>query len=233
MEEKQYCYKYPRPALATDQVIFGFGTGELSVLLIRRKNEPFKGQWALPGGFMNMDEDAETCACRELEEETGLKGVDVGQLYAFSDVGRDPRYRVVSIAYYALVRLADCKVKAGDDADRAQWFPLSGIPSLAFDHRRILQMATDRLKLKARYRPVGMGLLPPEFKMADLRHLYESVLQCTLDRDNFRRKILRTGLLVGAKQKGRVKDVKKPGYYSFDRVKYRYFTEKGFYLELE
>ena len=139
--ENQYCYKYPRPALTTDQVIFGFGEGELRVLLIRRGNEPFKGKWALPGGFMDMDEDAETCARRELEEETGLKVVNFEQLYAFSDVDRDPRYRVVSIAYYALVRWEDCKVKAGDDADRAQWFPLSGIPPLAFDHRRILQMA--------------------------------------------------------------------------------------------
>ena len=133
--ENQYCYKYPRPALTTDQVIFGFGEGELRVLLIRRGNEPFKGKWALPGGFMDMDEDAETCARRELEEETGLKVVNFEQLYAFSDVDRDPRYRVVSIAYYALVRWEDCKVKAGDDADRVQWFPLSGIPPLAFDHR--------------------------------------------------------------------------------------------------
>lgn len=231
--EHQYCYKYPRPALTTDQVIFGFGGGELCVLLIRRGNEPFKGQWALPGGFMDMDEDAETCARRELEEETGLKVVNLEQLYAFSDVGRDPRYRVVSIAYYALVRWADCKVKAGDDADRAQWFPLSGIPSLAFDHRQILQMAVDRLKFKARYRPIGIDLLPPEFKMADLRHLYESVLQCTLNRDNFRRKIVGTGLLVDAEPENRAKNGRKVRYYRFDRVKYRYFTKRGFYLKWE
>lgn len=180
-----------------------------------------------------MDEDAETCARRELEEETGLKVVNFEQLYAFSDVDRDPRYRVVSIAYYALVRWEDCKVKAGDDADRAQWFPLSGIPPLAFDHRRILQMAADRLKLKARYRPIGIDLLPPEFKMADLRHLYESVLQCTLDRDNFRRKMVGTGLLVDAEQENRAKNGRKVRYYRFDRVKYRYFTEKGFYLKWE
>ena len=231
--ENQYCYKYPRPALTTDQVIFGFGEGELRVLLIRRGNEPFKGKWALPGGFMDMDEDAETCARRELEEETGLKVVNFEHLYAFSDVDRDPRYRVVSIAYYALVRWEDCKVKAGDDADRAQWFPLSGIPPLAFDHRRILQMAADRLKLKARYRPIGIDLLPPEFKMADLRHLYESVLQCTLDRDNFRRKMVGTGLLVDAEQENRAKNGRKVRYYLFDRVKYRYFTEKCFYLKWE
>ena len=197
--ENQYCYKYPRPALTTDQVIFGFGEGELRVLLIRRGNEPFKGKWALPGGFMDMDEDAETCARRELEEETGLKVVNFEQLYA----------------------------------DRAQWFPLSGIPPLAFDHRRILQMAADRLKLKARYRPIGIDLLPPEFKMADLRHLYESVLQCTLDRDNFRRKMVGTGLLVDAEQENRAKNGRKVRYYRFDRVKYRYFTKKGFYLKWE
>ena len=173
--------------------------------------------------------------CREVSKRCvyllGYQGNNL--LYAFSDVDRDPRYRVVSIAYYALVRWEDCKVKAGDDADRAQWFPLSGIPPLAFDHRRILQMAADRLKLKARYRPIGIDLLPPEFKMADLRHLYESVLQCTLDRDNFRRKMVGTGLLVDAEQENRAKNGRKVRYYRFDRVKYRYFTEKGFYLKWE
>ncbi len=231
-KENQYCYKYPRPAVTTDNVIFGFGEGELKVLLVERGGEPFKGHWALPGGFMNMDEDADTCACRELEEETGLKDVYSEQLYTFSAVDRDPRYRVVSIAYYALVKLPDYVVKAGDDASKAQWFPLSALPVLAFDHQRILQMAIDRLKGKIRYQPVGFELLPEKFTIPDLQRLYESALQTTLDRRNFRKKILKTGLLIDTDERTEGVPHKRAKYYSFDKAKYQALSEKGFYFEI-
>lgn len=231
-KENQYCYKYPRPAVTTDNVIFGFGEGELKVLLVERGGEPFKGHWALPGGFMNMDEDADTCACRELEEETGLKDVYSEQLYTFSAVDRDPRYRVVSIAYYALVKLPDYVVKAGDDASKAQWFPLSALPVLAFDHQRILQMAIDRLKGKIRYQPVGFELLPEKFTIPDLQRLYESALQTTLDRRNFRKKILKTGLLIDTDEHTEGVPHKRAKYYSFDKAKYQALSEKGFYFEI-
>lgn len=231
-KENQYCYKYPRPAVTTDNVIFGFGEGELKVLLVERGGEPFKGHWALPGGFMNMDEDADTCACRELEEETGLKNVYSEQLYTFSAVDRDPRYRVVSVAYYALVKLSDYVVKAGDDASKAQWFPLSTLPALAFDHQRILQMAIDRLKGKIRYQPVGFELLPEKFTIPDLQRLYESALQTTLDRRNFRKKILKTGLLIDTDERTEGVPHKRAKYYSFDKAKYQALSEKGFYFEL-
>ena len=226
---ERYCYKYPRPAVTTDNVIFGFDEGELKVLLIERKGEPFAGCWALPGGFMNMDEDADTCARRELEEETGLKDIFAEQLYAFTDVDRDPRYRVVSIAYYALVRLTDHALRAGDDAAKAQWFTVSQLPPLAFDHCRILQMAWERLKEKIRYQPIGFELLPEKFTISDLQCLYESVLQITLNYRSFRRKILCTGLVIDTSErvgKGAHKGTK---YYSFDREKYKRFAEKGFY----
>lgn len=228
--ESPYCYDYPRPAVTTDNVIFGFDEGELKVLLIERRSEPFKGCWALPGGFMDMDEDADNCARRELGEETGLKNVFTEQLYTFSSVNRDPRYRVVSIAYYALVKLSDYPVKAGDDARDARWFPLSGIPPLAFDHQQILQTATDRLKGKIRYQPIGFELLPEKFTIPDLQRLYESALQTKLDRRNFRKKILKTGLLIDTAEQTEGVPHKKARYYSFDKQKYEALSKKGFYF---
>lgn len=142
---KQFCYRYPRPAVTTDCVIFGQGEGDLKVLLVKRGNEPFKEMWALPGGFLNPDETAEEGALRELSEETGLTDVKVEQLFTFSDPKRDPRDRVISIAYMAVMKLQD--VKGEDDASEAKWFPLKEIPSLAFDHELILNKALERLKL--------------------------------------------------------------------------------------
>ena len=142
---KEFCYKYPRPTVTTDCVVFGIEGNNINVLLIKRGNEPFKGLWALPGGFLNPDETAEEGALRELREETGLEAAEVEQLYTFSDPKRDPRDRVISIAYMAVVKLQD--VKGEDDASEAKWFPLKEIPSLAFDHELILNKALERLKL--------------------------------------------------------------------------------------
>ena len=144
MSEQQFCYKYPHPSVTADCVIFGFDGVAIKILLIQRGIEPFKGKWAFPGGFMKMDETAEECAKRELEEETGLKNASVEQFYTFTDVDRDPRERVITVAHYALVKLSE--VKGGDDAASAKWFDLETIPSLAFDHNRILRMAVNRLK---------------------------------------------------------------------------------------
>ena len=145
--ELKYCYKHPHPAVTADCVIFGFDESNImKVLLIQRGNDPYKGKWAFPGGFMNMDETAEQCARRELEEETGLKDVAVEQFYTFTNVNRDPRERVITVAHYALVKLSE--VKGGDDAEKAQWFSLDEIPSLAFDHEEILNKALQTLKEK-------------------------------------------------------------------------------------
>src|SRR5215469_9882887 len=146
-----YKYQYPRAALTVDCVVFGFDEGEMKVLLIERGLEPFKGRWALPGGFVRVDETLDEAARRELVEETGLKNVFLEQLYTFGEVERDPRERVVSIAYYALVKLADHRAKAATDAANAQWFPISKLPKLAFDHAEILDTALTRLKSKVRY----------------------------------------------------------------------------------
>mgnify|MGYP006354544705 FL=1 len=144
MEDLKYCYRYPHPAVTADCVIFGYDDNNIKVLLIQRGNEPYKGHWAFPGGFMNIDETAEQCALRELEEETGLKDVKVEQFYTFTDVNRDPRERVISIAYYGKIQLSN--VKGSDDADDAQWFSLDEIPNLAFDHDLVLSKALEKIK---------------------------------------------------------------------------------------
>lgn len=144
MEDLKYCYRYPHPAVTADCVIFGYDDNNIKVLLIQRGNEPYKGHWAFPGGFMNIDETAEQCALRELEEETGLKDVKVEQFYTFTDVYRDPRERVISIAYYGKIQLSN--VKGSDDADDAQWFSLDEIPNLAFDHDLVLSKALEKIK---------------------------------------------------------------------------------------
>ena len=144
MKKRAYTYDYPRPAVTADCVVFSNDLNGLSVLLIERANEPFKGCWAFPGGFMDMEEDAEDCAKRELKEETGLEIRSMRQLGAFTDVNRDPRGRTVSIAYYAIVEKSD--VIGADDASQARWFPIDSIPPLAFDHDKILRMALEEIK---------------------------------------------------------------------------------------
>ena len=144
MKKRTYTYDYPRPAVTADSVVFCNGSDGLSVLLIERMNEPFKGCWAFPGGFMEMEEDAEDCAKRELKEETGLEIRTMRQLGAFTDVNRDPRGRTVSIAYYAVIEKSE--VKGADDAIQARWFPIDSIPPLAFDHDKILRIALEEIK---------------------------------------------------------------------------------------
>lgn len=155
MEGRNYCYKYPHPAVTSDCVVFGWDGKGLKVLLIQRGNEPFKGKWAFPGGFMDVGETAEECARRELEEETGLADVPLEQFHAFSEVDRDPRERVVSIAFCAFVEISE--VIGGDDAAAARWFPLDGLPLLAFDHDRILKVALEHLKGRMPANAAGIG----------------------------------------------------------------------------
>ena len=228
----KYTYEYPRPAVTTDCVIFGFDEGELKVLLIERGIEPYLGKWALPGGFVDMDENAESCARRKLVQETGLENIYMEQLYTFSDVDRDPRYRVISIAYYALVKLSDYDAQAGTDTTNIRWFSISDIPELAFDHIRILETAKDRLKGKIKYQPIGFELLPEKFTMPDLLHLYETVLQTKLDDRNFRKKILGYDLLIDLKEQQRGARNRAPKLYSFDKKRYEELSKAGFYFEL-
>jgi len=200
-----YSYEYPRPSVTVDIVVYGYDGGkQLKLLLIRRGSDPFKGHWALPGGFVDMDEDLETAALRELEEETGVKDLFVEQLFTFGKPGRDPRGRVISVAYFALVNLQDHPAVAASDADKAEWFPISELPDLAFDHADIIGIANSRLAAKVRYQPIGFELLPEEFTLGQLQQLYETVLNVKdgFNKRNFRTRILRTGILeeVGRQQ---------------------------------
>ncbi|KKO88816.1 NUDIX hydrolase [Sphingobacterium sp. Ag1] len=230
--EKKYTYDYPRPAVTVDCVIFGFDKNQLKVLLTKRAIEPFVGKWAFPGGFIQEDENADDCALRKLQEEAGLKDIFLEQLYTFSDLARDPRGRVISIAYYALVRPDAYTLEAGVDIDAVQWFGIDEKMDLAFDHKQILNTAIQRLRGKIRYQPIGFELLPEQFTLPDLHNLYETVLQRSIDRGNFRKKILSMGLLIDHSDKQKDRRARAAKIYSFDRVKYKELTESGFYFEV-
>ena len=193
MEKRKYTYDYPRPAVTTDCVVFGFDGHNLKILLIERGLEPYKGCWAFPGGFLNMDETAEQGALRELREETGLDLNYLKQVGAFSDVNRDPRTRVITIAFYALAKKSS--VRGGDDAARAQWFPIDDIPHLAFDHDYILRKTMNKLRQDLHFEPIGFGLLDEQFSIPELQRLYEAILGVRFDRRNFHKKMLQTGIL--------------------------------------
>jgi len=230
--EKKYTYDYPRPAVTVDCVIFGFDKNQLKVLLTKRAIEPFLGKWAFPGGFIQEDENADDCAIRKLQEEAGLKDIFLQQLYTFSNLARDPRGRVISIAYYALVRPDAYTLEAGVDIDAVQWFGIDEKLDLAFDHKQILNTAIQRLRGKIRYQPIGFELLPKQFTLPDLHNLYETVLQRSIDRGNFRKKILSMGLLIDHSDKQKDRRARAAKIYSFDRVKYKELTESGFYFEV-
>lgn len=227
-----HTYQYPRAALTVDCVVFGFDETDLKVLLIERALEPFKGRWALPGGFVRMDETLDDAARRELQEETGLTSVFLEQLYTFGAVDRDPRERVVSLAYYALVKLTEHAAKAATDAANAQWFPVSKVPKLAFDHANIVGTAVERLKGKVRYQPIGFELLPPKFTLSQLQHLYEAVLGTELDKRNFRKKVLSLGLLVPLKETQMLGRHRPAQLFKFDQKRYAHLRRRGFNFEI-
>jgi len=240
-----HSYKWPRPSLTVDCVLFGVdplanGAFSLQVLLIRRKGEPFKGRWALPGGFVNVTDEGgqgeslEDAARRELREETGADVDYLEQLYTFGKPGRDPRGRVISVAFMALTRSKAHEVQGADDAAEAQWVSIDAVAlscNLAFDHDEILTKAIDRLRAKVRYEPIGFNLLPPKFSLTQLQRLYEAILGRDLDKRNFRKRILAMGILV---ESG--KQTKTPHraalLYRFDKTAYDKAVKKGFNFEI-
>ncbi len=215
-----------------DCVVFGLDDEELKVMLIQRGLAPVEGKWALPGGFVRVDETLEEAARRELEEETGLHKVFLEQLYTFGAIDRDPRERIVSVAYYALVKLSDHRVQAATDARDAAWFGVHDVPSLAFDHTDILQMALERLRGKLRYQPVGFELLPKKFTLSQLQHLYELVLERALDKRNFRKRVLAMDLLIETDEVEQDVAHRAARLYRFDERRYRRLAKAGFNFEL-
>jgi 8-oxo-dGTP diphosphatase len=186
--------------VTVDIVVFTVNEQTLQVLLIERGIDPFKGLYALPGGFVRAEETLEQAAFRELLEETGTKGVYLEQLYTFGDPDRDPRGRVVTVAYYALVPTDKSPLLAGTDAAAAGWYPVSALPPLAFDHKKIVEYAVDRLRNKLEYTNVGFQLLPAKFTLSALQALHEAILGKPLDKRNFRRKVLGLGLVKPSKE---------------------------------
>lgn len=227
-----FTYEFPRGVLTVDCVVFGLDDDELKVMLIQRDLAPFQGEWALPGGFVRLDETLDDAAKRELQEETGLQNVFLEQLYSFGAVQRDPRERVVSVAYFALVNLADHKVQAATDARDAGWFAVHDVPTLAFDHNEILQIAFNRLKGKLRYQPVGFELLPSKFTLSQLQHLYELVLERDLDKRNFRKRVLAMELLIETDEVQQDVAHRAARLYRFDEKKYRRLVKAEFNFEL-
>jgi 8-oxo-dGTP diphosphatase len=192
--------KYQPIQVTVDIVVFTVHEQTLQVLLIERGIDPFKGRYALPGGFVRAEETLEQAAFRELLEETGTKDVYLEQLYTFGDPHRDPRGRVVTVAYYALVPTDKSPLLAGTDAAAAGWYPVSALPPLAFDHKRIVEYAVDRLRNKLEYTNVGFQLLPAKFTLSALQALHEAILGKPLDKRNFRRKVLGLGLVKPSKE---------------------------------
>jgi 8-oxo-dGTP diphosphatase len=191
-----YSYQYPHPAVTTDIVIFTIRQDELKVLLIKRSMPPHQGEWALPGGFVNLDESLEDGARRELEEETGVSGVYLEQLYTFGKPDRDPRERVITVAYYALIPTDTIEIRAATDADGVSWFGRNELPELAFDHKEILDMAHRRLVDKLDYSTIAFQFMPNEFTLPELQQVYELILGEELDKRNFRKRILSLDLVM-------------------------------------
>lgn len=227
-----YTYKHPHPAVTVDGVVFGFDDADLKLLLIQRKVDPFKGKWALPGGFVRPDEDLEEAVRRELADETGITRLYLEQLFSFGDPKRDPRERVISVAYYALVKLADHQLRAASDAVDVAWFPVAELPKLAFDHEKIVEVALRRLKAKVRYEPIGFELLPEKFTLGELQRLYEAVLEQTVDKRNFRKKILGTELLDPLDEYQQDVAHRAAQFYRFNRARYEQLKKRGFNFEL-
>ncbi|MBB6459786.1 NUDIX hydrolase [Flammeovirga kamogawensis] len=221
-----------KPLLAIDCVIFGYEQGELKVLLTRRKQDPYKGAWGLATGFLHFGESLHYAAERVLKKQTGLDRIYMDQLSTFGEVDRDPEARVISLVYYALIKVESQTLETLEK-NQAQWFSITSLPKLMFDHETMIQMSWGKLRRKSRYQPIGFELLPEKFTLPELQSLYEAIHQKQFDKRNFRKKILATGLLkkLDEKQKG----VSKKGayYYVFEEGKYDELISQGFNFELK
>lgn len=218
-----YQYQYPHPAVSTDIVIFTIQEQELKVLLIRRLSEPFQNGWALPGGFVEIDEDLDQAALRELQEETGISGVYLEQLYTFGKPDRDPRERVITISYYSLVPIDRLTVGAASDARELGWYDIEALPELAFDHKQIIAKAKQRLTAKLDYSTIALQFMPGKFTLSELQRVYEIIHGESLDKRNFRKRVMAFGCIDdtgevrrnGSHRPARLYTLKSPGQVEF------------------
>lgn len=218
--------------LTVDAVVFGYESGHISVLLVKRKYEPFKGSWALPGGFVLENENLEQAVERELSEETGVKINYLEQLYTFGELGRDPRGRVVSVAYFGLVKPNAFNLSSSTDAEKAEWFPITKLPKLAFDHKKVLNIAIERLRGKITYEPIGFELLEKKFPFSDLEKLYTTLLGRAIDRRNFKKKIASLQVLDELKEKVSNGPGRPASLFSFNKKRYFELKKEGIIFEI-
>jgi len=226
---------YFKYAITVDNVIFGFSKGELNVLLIERGEEPFDKDWALPGYFVKQDEDLESAAYRVLNELTGLKDVYLEQVHSFGRVDRHPFGRVITVAFYSLIKIDDYKINAASIAKNVKWESVNEVlkMSLPFDHREILEACYTKLRKAVRGRPVGFELLPPKFTLTELQNLYEAILMPQkLDKRNFRKKILSMKLLIDLSETQEGVAHRPAKLFKFDRDKYKEFVSEGFVFDI-
>ena len=222
----------PQIKLTVDAIVFGYNEGKISILLIQRKYDPFKGQWAIPGGFVLENESLEEAVARELKEETGISINYLEQLYTFGNVDRDPRGRVVSVAYFGLIHPEGHTLEATTDAEKAQWFDMDILPELSFDHKQIIDVAIERLRGKITYEPIGFELLETKFPFSDLEKLYTTLLGRPIDRRNFRKKINSLNILDELDEKISQGKGRPASLFRFNEKRYKQLRKEGIIFEI-
>jgi 8-oxo-dGTP diphosphatase len=228
----EFSLNFFKTAITVDTVIFGFDESDLKVLILKRGTEPYKDKWALPGDFIYPDENLDSAAERVLEELTGIKNVYLEQVRVFGAVNRHPGGRVVTVAYFSLVKISRYKLQPSSFAEKVKWVSVSKVPDLAFDHNEILDECFHALKYRVRVRPIGFELLPPKFTLTELQHLYEAILEVELDKRNFRKKILSMDFIVDLNESQEGVAHRPARLYEFDKDKYEKFISEGFNFEL-
>lgn len=218
--------------LSIDCVIFGFDKGELKTLFIKRNTEPCKGMMSLPGGFIYINENLTDAPARRLKDLTGMDNIFMREAGTFGDIHRYPERRVITIAYYALIKISDYTIRAGEDAQEATWISVDNIPEMPFDHTKIFEAALNKLRKHVRSEPIGFNLLPQKFTITELQTLYEAILDTTFDKRNFRKKLAKMNLLVDLQEKQKNVSHRAANLYSFDKKIYEQLLEKGFTFDL-
>ncbi|HLN20367.1 MAG TPA: NUDIX domain-containing protein [Bacteroidales bacterium] len=223
-----------RHLVAVDCIVFGYDILEkkIKLLLIKRSFNPGKGKWSLAGGFVNDTESLDEAASRILFNLTGLKNVYMQQSYTYGGINRDPGARVISISYYALIKIQDLD-SVIQEKNAAHWRPISDLPDLLFDHCQMFDKALTELQQQVKIKPVGFKLLPEKFTLVHLQNLYEAIYQKNIDKRNFRKKILSMNLLQKMNEKEKATSKKGAFYYMFNSEKYTRYTQKGFYFNLD
>jgi 8-oxo-dGTP diphosphatase len=231
-QKKEILKEFFHAAFSVDNVVFGFDESDLKVLLIYRGAEPFKGKWALPGDLVYLKENLEIAAQRVLYDLTGLDNIFMQQFHTFGNVSRHPFGRVITVAYYALIKIGDYDINASSWAEQAKWFSVNDLPDLAFDHDEILEFAKQSFMEKARRQPIGFELLPKQFTLTQIQHLFEAILESKFDTRNFRKKILSMNLLIDTKELEKGKANRPAALYKFDLKKYEKLQSSGFTFDL-